>query len=240
MRSLTCIDRDIHRSAYISRLYFENQLCSAPITSPHGHTDIGIRVTLGDLGAYLFPKVQMSLVQTLGPTDCQDASDILIYGRLLEKDHSSPSSSKSQHTPSMLQLRAARILTAPPIKQTRPPRPDDPVPRFPPTLMCTKKRRAEESPSTRLKRRKEEAVLQNARDVMRRIPSADVIGNLNIPELLSQAQTTQDDVFKVPPLPDLKGKGKALDIAKELEKANKAVSHARYLSFSHLPSPGYT
>jgi hypothetical protein len=103
--------------------------------------------------------------------------------------------------------------------------------------MCTKKRRAEESPSTRLKRRKEEAVLQNARDVMRRIPSVDVIGNANRPKALSRAKTApqDDDVFKVPPLPDLKGKGKVLDITKELEKANKAVSHhARFLSFSHL------
>ena len=55
LRSLTCVDRDIHPSAFISRLYFENHLCSAPITSPRGHTDIGIRVTLGDLGAHLFP-----------------------------------------------------------------------------------------------------------------------------------------------------------------------------------------
>jgi hypothetical protein len=103
-------------------------------------------------------------------------------------------------------------------------------------LMCTKKRRAEESPSTRLKRRKEEAVLQNARDVMRRIPSADVIGNAKRPKALSQAQTVpQDDVFKAPLLPDLKGKGKVLDIAKELEKANKGVSHhARFFSFAHL------
>jgi len=41
--------------------------------------------------------------------------------------------------------------------------------------------------------------------------------------MLSRAKTMQDDVFKVPSLPDPKGKGKALDIAKELEKANKAV-----------------
>ena len=47
------VHRDVHPSAFISRLYVENQLCSAPITSPHGHTDNGIRVTLGDLGSYL-------------------------------------------------------------------------------------------------------------------------------------------------------------------------------------------
>ncbi|KAI0002280.1 hypothetical protein BJV74DRAFT_818321 [Russula compacta] len=195
------VDVDVHRSAFISRLYLENQLCSIPITSPHGHTDIGIRVKLGDF-------------------NCQDVSDILIYGQLLEPDHSSPSSSTSPDTLPILQLRAARILTVPPSQQPRPPRPDDPVPRFPPALMCTKRRRAEESPSTRLKRRKEEAVLRNARDVMTRMPSADVIGN---PKMLSQAKNSQDDVFKVPSPPDMKGKGKGLDIAKELEKANKAV-----------------
>ncbi|KAI0001027.1 hypothetical protein BJV77DRAFT_972151 [Russula vinacea] len=198
------VDVDVHPSAFISRLYFENQLCSAPITSPHGHTDNGIRITLGDL-------------------DCQDASDILIFGQLLETNHSHPTSSTSADTLSVLQLRAARIITLPPLQQPRLPRPDDPVPRFPPTLMCTKKRRAEESPSTRLKRRKEEAVLQNARNVMTRMPSSDVIRNANRPQMLSRTKTLEDDVFKVPPPPILKGKGKAVDIAKELEKANKAL-----------------
>jgi len=179
------------------------------------------------------PQILLLFVQTLCPAGCQDASDIdiLIYGQLLKSDHSSPSSSTSQDPPSVLQLRAARILTVPPLQQTRPPRPDDPRPRFPPTLMCAKKRRAEESPSTRLKRRKEEAVLQNARDVMTRIPSADAMGKAYRPKVLSE---DQDDVFKVPPLPDLKGKGKAPDIAKELEKANKAVCHAPFLSFFPL------
>jgi len=195
------VDVDVHPSAFISRLYFENELCSVPITSSHGHTDIGIRVTLGD-------------------PDCQDASDILIYGQLSD---SSLSSDTSLDTLPMLQLRAARILAEPPSQQSRPPRPDDPVPRFPPTLMSTKRRRVEESPSTRLKRRKEEAVLLNARDVMTRMPSADVIRNANKPRVLSQTKSTQDDVFKVPSVPDLKGKCKAPDIAKELEKANKAV-----------------
>ncbi len=99
--------------------------------------------------------------------------------------------------------------------------------------MHTKRRRVEESPSTRLKRRKEEAVLQNARNVMTRIPSAAVIRNAERPKMLSQAKTLSDDVFKVPPTPVSKGKGKALDIAKELEKANKAVSRA---SFPFLPT----
>ncbi|KAH9965441.1 hypothetical protein BC827DRAFT_1184678 [Russula dissimulans] len=198
------VDVDVHPSAFISRLYFENQLCSVPITSPHGHTDIGIRVTLGD-------------------PDCQDASDILIYGQLSDIDLSSLSSETSLDTLSILQLRAARILSAPPSQQSRAPRPDDPVPRFPPIRTSTKRCRVEESPSTRLKRRKEEAVLLNARDVMTRLPSTDVIRNANRPRVLLQMKSMQDEVFKVPPVPDLKGKCKAPDIAKELEKANKAV-----------------
>jgi hypothetical protein len=163
--------------------------------------------------------------------DSQDASDILIYGHLLEKDHSTPSSSASPDMLPMLQLRAARIYVVPPVQQPRPPRPDDPSPRFPPALVHTRKRHAEESPSTQLKRRKEEAVLQNARDVMTRMPSADVIRNADRPKLLLRAKTVQDDVFKVPPLPELKGKGKAVDVARELEKANKAVSRAHFFLF---------
>ncbi len=99
--------------------------------------------------------------------------------------------------------------------------------------MNTKKRRIEESPSTRLKRRKEEAVLQNARNVMTRMPSADVIRIMDRTKIPSQDNTLPDDVFKVPPPPVSKGKGKTLDIAKELEKANKAVSHACF------PPPSY-
>ena len=64
---------------------------------------------------------------------------------------------------------------------------------------------------------------------MTRIPSADAMGKAYRPKVLSEEQ---DDVFKVPPLPDLKGKGKAPDIAKELEKANKAVCHTFPFLFS--------
>jgi hypothetical protein len=178
-------------------------------------------------------------MRTFCPADCQDASDILIYGQLVETDHShlTPSTSESL---SALQLRAARVITQPPVQQPRPPRPDDPVPRFPPVVVQTKKRRIEESPSTRLKRRKDEAVLQNARNVMRRMPSADMMGNADRPKILSQAKTLPDDVFKVPPPPVSKGKGKALDIAKELEKANKSVNCALFLSIpTYLSRPGF-
>jgi hypothetical protein len=51
----------------------------------------------------------------------------------------------------------------------------------------------------------------------------------------SRTKTLEDDVFKVPPPPVLKGKGKAVDIAKELEKANKAVSRAHVFSFPTYP-----
>ena len=57
------------------------------------------------------------------------------------------------------------------------------------------------------------------------------MGKAYRPKVFSEEQ---DDVFKVPPLPDLKGKAKAPDIAKELEKANKAVCHAHFLFFSPL------
>ena len=182
----------------------------------------------------------MTLVRTVVPlgfhgsktivhADSQGASDILIYGQLLEADNFTPSSSTAPHSLPILQLRAARILTVPHKQQPRPPRPDDPAPRFPITQMYAKKRHAEDSPSARLKRRKEDTTLQNA---LTRVPSAGVIGNTNKPKMLSRAKTVQDDVFKVPSLPDPKGKGKALDIAKELEKANKAVSRAHFVLIS--------
>ena len=179
----------------------------------------------------------MEAKQTIAHTDCQGASDVLIYGQLLEADNLAPSSSTSPNTLPILQLRAARILSVPrEQKQPRPPRPDDPSPRFPPTQMYARKRHAEDSPSARLKRRKEDVIQQNARDVLTRIPSAGVTGNNSRPKLLPRAKTVQDDVFKVPSLPDPKGKGKALDIAKELEKANKAVSRAYFVLVAYWPN----
>ena len=137
-------------------------------------------------------------------------------------DNSAPSSSTSPNKLPTLQLRAARILSVPHGQQPRPPRPDDPSPRFPPTQVYARKRHAEDSPSARLKRRKEDG---NTRDVLTRVSSAGT----SRPKLLSRSKTVQDDVFKVPSLPDPKGKGKGLDIAKELEKANKAVRRARFV-----------
>ena len=68
---------------------------------------------------------------------------------------------------------------------------------------------------------------------MTRMPSTDMMRNVDRPKMLSQARFLPDDVFKVPPPPASKGKGKGLDIAKELEKANKAVSRA---TFHSIPS----
>ncbi|KAG0691574.1 hypothetical protein DFH29DRAFT_1010746 [Suillus ampliporus] len=46
---------DIHPSATLSRVYFENILClSCP--PPDGRTEIGVRVALGDTGAFMVPQ----------------------------------------------------------------------------------------------------------------------------------------------------------------------------------------
>jgi len=42
-------NRDIHPSASLSRVYFENMLCLSHL-SPDGRTEIGVRVALGDTG----------------------------------------------------------------------------------------------------------------------------------------------------------------------------------------------
>lgn len=39
----------------ITRLYFENQLCSRPITSPSGITGGAVRIALGDPGETCLP-----------------------------------------------------------------------------------------------------------------------------------------------------------------------------------------
>lgn len=92
-------------------------MCTAPITSPKGHTEYGIRIRLGDPDA----------ANSCGPTTNTTANDIIVFGR------AHPSSS-------VLQLCVGRVLPAPQpeavipkaVAKLRPPRPDDPTPRKPP------------------------------------------------------------------------------------------------------------
>ncbi|GBE80860.1 hypothetical protein SCP_0305800 [Sparassis crispa] len=114
---------DIHPLSTITRICFENILCSIPITSANRKTDHGIRVSLSDSS-------------DVGTTD------ILIYGQLkaAEDPSDEPVPSTSTSTPTTLHLLAARILPTPP-PAVRPPRPDDPTPRKPPPLFGAKRKR---------------------------------------------------------------------------------------------------
>ncbi|KAI0048858.1 hypothetical protein FA95DRAFT_1678064 [Auriscalpium vulgare] len=247
------ISMDIHPAAFLSRLYFDNQLCAFPITAADGTTEMGVRIALGD------------------PED-ENSCDILVYGQLPELDEPSPSvpssstSSEPASTKPTLRLLVARILHAPLPTPTRLPRPDDPSPRFPPLISFGKKRRldaidedavGESSQHSILKKQRPTAgnrrtlsrtttvadpMLFRARGgVTARIPKGadNVFGAdsnsqpLSRTKSLGRVKSSKDiDVFKVPSLPlsavenegqGVKGKGKMPDIAKELQKANKLI-----------------
>ncbi|KAI0310105.1 hypothetical protein OF83DRAFT_1156278 [Amylostereum chailletii] len=236
------VSMDIHPAATLSRLYFENQLCSSPVTAADGTTDLGVRITLGD-------------------PDSEESSEILVYGQLPPSDittESVPSSSKFPISdPPVLRLRAARILPAPPPTPVRLPRPDDPSPRIPPLVSFGKKRRSHsdedvfsEPVSKKHKdvggraRGKsssivaEDPMVKMARDVMKNMPRGSqdsAMGrsqSLSRSASLSRSQSVKDDdVFKVPSLPmsmtQVEGpndeKDGVPDIVKELEKANKTM-----------------
>lgn len=116
--------------------------------------------------------------------------------------------STSGTDPLTLQMYAARILTAPPPRPTRVPRPDDPTPRKPSAYVLdggNKRKRevsiASSQLSDKIKRTKSGRVLneedeqvKNAREVMLRGPQG---GHNPRP---SRGKSTQD-VFKVPPVP---------------------------------------
>ncbi|KAA1470511.1 hypothetical protein DENSPDRAFT_879762 [Dentipellis sp. KUC8613] len=242
---------DIHAAASVTRMYFESQLCAAPITSADGTTDVGIRITLGD-------------------PDHDQPSDILVYGQLPPPSTSSPTPSSSSSPPPsspsatpLLQLRVARIIPAPPPTPARLPRPDDPSPRMPPLLSFGKKRRQPDADAAEPHKRarvrtgssasasalEDDAAVRHAREVMRSIPRGMVQGPARARSRSFVAgNEEEEDVFKVPLLPASvsgkekeKGKGKererekekegasprvkdaVLDLGRELEKGNKAT-----------------
>ncbi|KZV66722.1 hypothetical protein PENSPDRAFT_688746 [Peniophora sp. CONT] len=222
----TEVNLDIHPAASLTRLYFENQLCAEPITSEDGCTDVGVRVSIGSSG-------------NEGP------SDIVIYGKLADEPQSTstPTSTSKQPTLPPLKLLVARILPTPPPRATRLPRPDDPSPRVPPLVSFGKKRQATADPvhdtpshkrqkSARALTRKDSAsaieedpMLSRARELMK--PPAKSLERSNSLSLRRSVSIADEDVFKVPSVPVRKVAEKAPekvpDIAKELEKANKAT-----------------
>ncbi|EGO00806.1 hypothetical protein SERLA73DRAFT_167044 [Serpula lacrymans var. lacrymans S7.3] len=179
---------DIHPYATLTRVYFENILCLTPISSLDGRSDSGIRVSLGD-------------------SDGPDTTEIIIYGKLSHECLPSTSASPP------VQIHVARITTAPRSVPRRP-RPDDPTPRKPPSILSAKRsldsydmvnnsKRIKSSLGTGKGKGKavdEDETLKRAREVMLHLPRQ---GSGTISQ-------KGEPVFKVPLLPSravLKPKG---------------------------------
>ncbi|KIM63907.1 hypothetical protein SCLCIDRAFT_1213702 [Scleroderma citrinum Foug A] len=152
---------DIHDSATLSRVYFENTLCLSPlITVPCGagsmkRTEVGVHVALGD-------------------TDGLETTEVIIYGEATNTLHLPVAvSSSTSHTPPLV-VRVARITPAP-----RAPRPDDPTPRKPPTQsfigstvgeLGANKRITVRPMTIKVAEHGEEEVVRRAREVMLHLP----------------------------------------------------------------------
>ncbi|KIJ51398.1 hypothetical protein M422DRAFT_244574 [Sphaerobolus stellatus SS14] len=123
------INMYIHPRSVIAKTFFENVLCAESIRVKDGMgcTEDAVRIGLGD---------------GHGPDD----SDLLIFGTLLPPSSSpvpsplgppssQPSSSPQKTTPKpRIRLTLARLT--PPPAPTRKPRPDDPIPRVPPSIFA--------------------------------------------------------------------------------------------------------
>ncbi|EMD33214.1 hypothetical protein CERSUDRAFT_98807 [Gelatoporia subvermispora B] len=220
------VSMDIHPKSTLSRMYFENILCSYPITSAKGRTDEGIRVSLSDNNEP-------------GP------NDILIFGQLEAAPGSEPSTSTAP--PKTLRILAARILPAPPAPAR--PRPDDPTPRQPPLLSNGKRKRETSSLSLALDTHAKRVAgdkgkardtgadadpIRRAREVMLGMPKPG--GRAPKDGRVGKSQTKDAAVFKVPPLPDRTRSMPHVSsqspvatpdafaaLADELEKANKTI-----------------
>ncbi|KAI0077201.1 hypothetical protein K474DRAFT_1112134 [Panus rudis PR-1116 ss-1] len=212
----------IHDYSVITKIYFENVLTLAPITSQDGRTSEGIRVSLSD------------------STDIGE-NDFLIYGQLRPDFSSDTEASSSTKPPQLLHILAARILPHPPITVSsssssqlatsgstgRIPRPDDPTPRKPPAHLSSGMKRKREPTLTALdfstsasnasksnaKRAKSSSSLAGeveeaeevkfAREVMTKMPGPGTSFSLPPPKVLGREARIgkKEREFKVPELP---------------------------------------
>ena len=200
MDTLTCLVRHVHPRSILTHQLFAHNLCAKPVSSDSGHTDLGIRIRLGE-------------AENAGLQSSLNSNDIVVYGR----PH--PSSS-------VMQLCVALILPPPTpaplpkaVTRLRPPRPDDPIPRLPPvgfglasrgvkrTLDKGKGKEKEEGDS-----RKRPKKLQETESVPKKGASkAGLVPTTNIQELGKNSRIGKEDlnVFVVPPTPMHRTKSKA-------------------------------
>ncbi|EJC97456.1 uncharacterized protein FOMMEDRAFT_163266 [Fomitiporia mediterranea MF3/22] len=107
------VNLHVHPRCILTRQLFEQTLCSTPVSSTKGHTDSGIRISLGDT------------------SNANANNDIAVFGC----PH--PSSSIMQLCvarilPTLPKPTLLGRLPSDKLQQMRPPRPDDPTPRKPP------------------------------------------------------------------------------------------------------------
>ncbi|KAI0667106.1 hypothetical protein C8Q78DRAFT_1082608 [Trametes maxima] len=184
---------DIHPDATLTRIYFENIFCLAPVTSPNYRTEYGVRV---------------SLTENNDP----DTPDLLVYGELRDApllEASIPSTSTAP--PKTLVLLAARILPGPPPASSFPGLPFDLT-----SASSDAGKRARTTAGDKGKGKAlgrdgdEEAVRRAAAETMLRMPKPPPGKQVSVKALGKDARVgPKKDVFKVPSVPVRTGSGRA-------------------------------
>ncbi|KAG5351921.1 hypothetical protein C0989_004468 [Termitomyces sp. Mn162] len=225
------IEMDIHPRATMTRIYFENVFCLTPFSSTSTSaqpdtSDIGIKVALGDSGA--FTALSTPLSGLISPLDGPETTHVVIYARSNQADNS-------------LNLTVARLMARPQPSQSslRLPRPDDPTPRKPPLLYAASSTRSglKRVPSLVPGRELKRVASQTSIAGSKHKKAADVDGGVmaDLGSGVRLGEGTGSGLFKVPEVPlhgksVSKGKGKQVEGDKDVfgtSSSLKAVSKGK-------------
>ncbi|KAG0700195.1 hypothetical protein DFH29DRAFT_853861 [Suillus ampliporus] len=215
-----CIDpsddvcMDIHPSATLSRVYFENILCLSRL-SPDGRTEIGVRVALGD-------------------TDGPATTEMLIFGDTLSSSTSATS----------LTIRVARITPATRAPRPDDPTPRKPPLHLLTRKQTIGELAANTRIKVNVNGKGEDSeVVRRAREVMLHLPSSKPRGRgkdkergglFKVPALPAN-HAADADVFG--PVSDPKGKARAVDEGiGDIEQENKSI--IKKFTVRHLDAVG--
>ncbi|KDR75517.1 hypothetical protein GALMADRAFT_484751 [Galerina marginata CBS 339.88] len=195
------VEMDIHPSAVLSQIYFENLFCLMPFSAASTSKDvraerseIGIKVALGDSN---------------GP----ETTEIVVFAQVVP-------SSEDRRT---IRLCVGRITQRPamPSVQKRGPRPDDPIPRKPPAFFIRDLKRTGSLgggvAGRELKRMASSGNLGVVALKKQKLPNGNgILADLGSGVRLGAVDPEGDRVFKVPELPKQKANGKGKEGEKDV------------------------
>ncbi|PPQ88986.1 hypothetical protein CVT25_005085 [Psilocybe cyanescens] len=203
------VEMDIHPLATLSQIYFENMFCLQPFSSASTSNDtrserstIGVKVALGDSN---------------GP----ETTQIVVFAQVF----------RFSENRKIIRLCVGRITPRllPPQTQPRAPRPDDPIPRKPPTFFIRDLKRVG-SVGRDLKRvASGSSLAAGPLKKQKTLNTSGIAADLGSGVRLGAVDVEADRVFKVPELPkqarvNAKGKEKESDVFGDVSEVQRATT----------------